>query len=236
MSEIGKVTDKELDRLLGITPVEEPRTPNDTVCFLDIEIDKTRIFRPLSTDDELKLALRKGPAAKAEQEQYSADLYKASKSLERNFQIKEAEKALEKLVIFDQYSDCFEGKAAEHLLRLAINEERQGKLSEAEFHFLKGTEETKQERKQRLEEEAFPFGRRVKGLQPENDEPTLDNVPRNMVKAENLAALARIAKRRGFDQQSAMFLHSAFLKDDSSNGRFLQDAADPKNFEQLYYD
>lgn len=237
MSEIGKETDKELDRLLGLTQAEEPRTPNDTVCRLYIEISKGKTFRPLTSDEELELALKTGPAAQVEKTKYGEDLFKASKSLERHFQTADAEKALEKLVIFDQNSNCFVGVAAEHLFHLAINEEKQGKLNEAEAHFNKGVEETQEERRLRLEDTELPFRRGVKGIKPDinSDTDTLDDVPRDMRKAENYAALARLAKRRGFDQESAELLKRAYLKD-GGNAKFLQQASDPQNFEQLYFD
>lgn len=219
MSESDKLLNRDLDRLLGTTPTEEPARP----------------FRPFLSEQELALARRQGPSAKAEKSKYGDDLYKTSKDLEKQFQIKEAENVLEKLVIFDENSNCFEGTAAEHLFHLALNEERQGKLAEAEFHYKKGIEETKQERRQRLAENDFPIPRRQKGMPQQTDEDELDDVPRDMRKAENYAALARLANRRGFTQEASEFLRQAYIKD-GSNAQYLKQAADPKNFNDLYFD
>lgn len=224
---------KELDRLLNLTPAEEPRNPLDSVCRLSIEISKGVDFSPLTSDEELELAQRNGPEAQAAKAKYSNDLFRASRCMERNYQIADAEKALEKLVIFDNNSKCFEGIAEEHLFHLAVTEERQGKLDEAEEHYRKGTQETQQEKQERLMEFAMPLRKSIKQL--EWIEEVLDDVPKDQRKAENFAALARIAKRRGFDQLSTELLHRAYSKD-STNGKFLQQAADPKNFELLYFD
>lgn len=239
MSEIDNALKKELDRLLGLTPVQEPRTPEDSICSLSIEIDKRRIFQPLSTEEELALALKKGHAAKAEKAKYSEDLYKASRVLERQFRIPEAEKALEKLVIFDENADCFDGVAAEHLFQLGILEERQGKFDEAESHFKQGVAETKQERKERLEDDfeyQFQLKKRTKGIQPETDDQLFVDVPRNLRKAETYAALARLANRKGNDQEARELLIRAYNRVDGPDGEFLKKAADPKNFYQLYYE
>ncbi len=224
---------KELDRLLNLTPAEEPRNPLDSVCRLSIEINKGVDFSPLTSDEELELAHRTGPDAQAAKSKYSNDLFRASRCMEKHYQIADAEKALEKLVIFDKNSKCFEGIAAEHLFHLAVTEERQGKLAEAEEHYRQGTQETQQEKQERLME--FPLLTRKAIKQLEWIEEALDDVPKDQRKAENFAALARIAKRRGFDDLSIDFLQRAYSKD-SVNGKFLKQAADPINFELLYFD
>jgi tetratricopeptide (TPR) repeat protein len=239
MSEINSLN-KELDRLLKIAPAEELRNPLDSVCYLSIELKKGVYFQPLSSEDELELATRKGPSARDEKSKYGDDLFRASKCLEKQFQMPDAEKLLEKLVIFDQNSKCFEGVAAEHLFHLALNEERQGKLSEAEKHYLKGIEETAQEKRAREIENRFLFGQagKRKSFREEsfvNTDEEPDDIPKDMRKAENYAALARLARRHGFDEQATELLTNAYRKD-GTNARYLQQVADPKNFDELYFD
>lgn len=239
MSEIDKLN-KELDRLLNLTPADELSNPLDSVCYLSIEIGKGEKFRPLSSEDELELARRKGTLAQDMKSKYGNELFRASKCLEKQFQMADAEKLLEKLVIFDQNSKCFEGVAAEHLFHLGLNEERQGKLAEAENHYRKGIQETEQERQAREFEHEFPFGlpAKKKAFKQQafiNTDEELDDVPREMRKAENYAALARIAKRRGFDEEAIDLLKNAYIKD-GTNAKFLQQAAEPKNFDELYFD
>ena len=226
---------KELDRLLGLTPAEEPSTPNDTVCRMPIEVGKGKYFTPLTSEQELELALRKEPSPQTEKAVYSTQLFKASISLEQNFQIADAEKALEKLVIFDENSNCFEGVAAEHLFHLAINEEKQGKFDEAEMHFCRGVEKIEAKQRSYIEDYETEFKRQRMRQQPESDTTSADTVALDLHSAENYAALARLAKRKGLDEESKEYLRQAHRKDET-NGSFLKRAADPANFDQLYAD